>query len=128
MFYRRQKYHNQPTVYNGVTYISKSEALYAQHLDRLIKGKSIKAWKRQVKMEIGPDDSLKVDFLVYDLDGGTFAVDVKGFETGDFKRKCKLWAKYQTINLHIAKWKNERWHIRIIEGMGSTNGGTGSQN
>lgn len=115
--FKRHKYNAIRTEYNGVSYPSKSEALYAQHLDFLVKSKNIKGYKRQEKMPIGPDDSLKVDFLVDDLDGTQFAVDVKGFETKDFKRKVKLWEKYQTINLHIVKLKNDRWKVRIIEPM-----------
>src|SRR5437870_5199590 len=61
-------YSNVPTWYKGVLYQSKTEAHYAEYLDKLKAKGQIKWWKRQVAFEVESADGVKhkivADFLV----------------------------------------------------------------
>ncbi len=81
--------------YEGNSYHSKKEAQYAAELDMLMRGKAIKSWQRQVKIELLGENGTKVcnyfiDFVVTHKDGTTEYVEVKGFETPEWKLKWKL--------------------------------------
>jgi hypothetical protein len=115
------KYHARRTEYNGERYDSKAEAEYAATLDLLLKSREIKDWERQVLVPLGADDSLRVDFIVYEYHE-TYAVDVKGVETADFKRKKRLWKQYGTMDLQIMKRVGSRWQVsRVRGGMAAEN-------
>ena len=114
---RLHKYRAAPTDYGGVRYDSKAEAEYAMTLDLLLRAREIKDWDRQVKIPLGDDDSLRVDFVVTEWHD-VYAVDVKGVETADFKRKAKLWKKYGTMDLLVMKRKGGKWlPTRVPGGM-----------
>lgn len=61
-------YSNVPTLYKGILYPSKTEAQYAEYLDKLKAKGKIKWWKRQVTFEVEGADGVKhrviADFLV----------------------------------------------------------------
>lgn len=105
---RRNKYGVAPKeqrIYKGQLYASKAEMEYAQRLDL---DPDVKWWLRQVPVQLGEDTVTRVDFLVHEFNGAsqswrTYAVDVKGMETRDFKRIKKLWAKYAPFPLRIVK-------------------------
>ena len=114
---KAHKYHAKATTYNGVRYDSKAEAEYAAMLDLLLAAKEIRSYERQVKVPLGDDDSLRVDFVVTEWHD-VYAVDVKGVETADFKRKAKLWKKYGTMDLLVMKRKGGKWlPTRVPGGM-----------
>lgn len=96
----KNKYGNKKTVVDGITFDSLAEAKYYEQLKWLLVNKQIKSFKLQPTFSL--QDGFKkngktyrkieyvADFEVHHLDGSIEIVDVKGFETTDFKIKKKL--------------------------------------
>jgi hypothetical protein len=88
------KYSNIKQTYDGYSYDSKFEAQYAAQLDILCKGKVIKKWERQVKIDLRIKGvhicNYYIDFVVHHPDGIREYVEVKGFETDVWKLKWKM--------------------------------------
>ena len=115
---KKNKFNAKSTVYNGVSYHSKEEAVYASELDFRLKAKEILNWERQKKIELNiyflkihtkpiitdtPALELKakgiefihianyyIDFVIYHHDKSIEYVEVKGCETDTWKMKWKL--------------------------------------
>jgi hypothetical protein len=98
---RKNKYNAKKTVVDGIKFDSKDESDYYLHLKELKKKGQIKDFELQPKFELLPKFvnkkgktilpiNYKADFLVTYTDGATEVIDVKGFETADFKLKKKL--------------------------------------
>jgi len=94
MYPRRAKYGNTKVLYNGVKYDSKREANYAAELDLRLYAKDIAAWGRQLRVKLEANGQkicvYVIDFDVTELDGTHTLVEVKGFETAEWKLKKKL--------------------------------------
>jgi len=91
----RTKYRNKPQDAGGYTYHSIKEAKYARDLELRKKAGDIKDWARQVKIELYGENGghicdYHVDFRVEHNDGTIEYVEVKGFETRDWRIKWKL--------------------------------------
>ncbi|HEY6436557.1 MAG TPA: DUF1064 domain-containing protein [Ignavibacteriaceae bacterium] len=88
------KYRAKSIVYNGIQYHSKREAAYAAELELRVKGKDIRAWDRQVKIDLSFNGkhiaNYYIDFVLYHMDGLVEYVEVKGFETPEWKLKWKM--------------------------------------
>lgn len=88
------KYHSKQTDYNGIVYHSKLEAAYAQELDLRVKGKDIKSWERQVKLDLRVNDihitNYYMDFVITHNDGSREYVEVKGMATATWELKWSL--------------------------------------
>lgn len=98
-YFKRNKYNNVRTNYNGYNYPSKLEANQAAELDLLLRAKRIKKWDRQYKVEIYAYNSAgeklhicdhKIDFRVHELDGSYTLLETKGVETIDYKWRRKM--------------------------------------
>lgn len=114
---RRTKHGNVRTAYDGVTYDSKAEARYAQWLDARLEAGEIVGWTRQVRFTLGvPENTYKVDFLVFDRDGRAEAVEVKGHRTDRFNKNVKLWRRYGPCPLLIVDGKGDE--VETILGKG----------
>jgi len=100
---KRHKYNAKPTVYRGWRFDSKAEAQFAMMLDQRKSNGDIILWLRQTSFDLGEDTRYRADFVVVERDGETYAVDVKGMETGSFKKIKKLWKKYGELPLRIIK-------------------------
>jgi hypothetical protein len=98
---RKNKYNAQKVTVDGVQFDSKDESNYYLHLKELKELGEIKDFKLQPEYELQPKFTnpkgktilpikYKADFLVFHNDGTTEVIDVKGFETADFKLKKKL--------------------------------------
>ena len=104
MTFGKHKYAAKRTVIDGLPFPSKAEAAYYDVLKLLLKNGEIKGFIRQPTFTLGcPENVYRPDFLVFNIDGGVFAVDVKGFETSKFKRDVKLWRAYGPCKLSIIK-------------------------
>lgn len=100
MFYKttqtgKSKYHSVKQSFKGNSYDSKAEASYAMYLDSEKKGKRIKDWKPQVKVELFGENKTRVcnyfiDFLVTHNDDCLEYIEIKGFETAIWRLKWKL--------------------------------------
>lgn len=97
--FRKTKYNNVRTNYDGYNYPSKLEARQAAELDILKKAGQILDWERQYKVEIYAYDSQgnqvhvcnhKIDFRVHELDNSFTLVETKGVETVDYKWRRKM--------------------------------------
>lgn len=106
----RTKYNNKKIVLDGITFDSKEEGLYYEHLKRRRASGEIINYElqpRYVLQEAFKRDGKTIraitytpDFLVYHLDGSEEAVDVKGMSTqqGVMRRKMFLY-RYPEIKL-----------------------------
>lgn len=98
---RRGKYNAKMTQYNGVNYHSQMEANYAAELDLRVRGRDIKKWSRQIPIHLsvyGKEIALYViDFKIEHNDGSIEYVEVKGFETSEWKIK---WRLFEAIYAH----------------------------
>lgn len=109
---RKNKYNNKKVKVDGIKFDSKHESEFYLHLKELKKQGKVKDFELQPQFELQPKFTnvlgeniraitYKADFLVYYPDGRKEVIDVKGFETADFKLKKKLFEyKYnQSITL-----------------------------
>ena len=93
---RRGKYNNQRTIVDGISFDSKREAAYYCRLKLLKAAGQIKDFEVKPKFQLIPANDLFRgisyigDFMVTYPDGKSEIVDVKGFETPEFKIKRKL--------------------------------------
>ena len=91
---RRSKYGAIRTVYNGVTYASKSEAAYARYLDLQVAAGAIKKWEGQVRWPLIVDGekvcTMVPDFKAFFHDGKWALIEVKGAMSPVYKLKVKL--------------------------------------
>lgn len=89
------KYKNQRTQYHGITWDSKLEMQFAQHLESFKKAKQIKFWLRQIPFMLwtaDPDEKPiihRVDFAVFHNDNSVEFIECKGVdhEAGRLKRE-----------------------------------------
>lgn len=88
-------------MYRGRLYASKVERLYAEYLDDLVRTGVVHWWLRQVPIDLGEDDTYRVDFVT--MDDNVIAIDVKGHETAEFRRHKRLWRKYGPFPLWIIR-------------------------
>lgn len=88
------KYGAKITEYNGVKYHSKREAAYAEQLDWKVKLGEIQSWTRQFKIPLVVSKCLIctyiLDFVVIANDGHKQYIEIKGYETPEFKLKWRL--------------------------------------
>lgn len=92
---RKNKYSAVRQTYGGYSFASKMEARFARDLDLRLKAKDIVAWEPQPKIELrGENGSLiatyKLDFKIVHHNGQIELVEVKGFQTRDWRLKWKL--------------------------------------
>lgn len=87
---RGNKYGAVKTTVDGITFDSKAEAAFYQHLCLLQKAGRIGDFKRQCRYVLHAGIVYVADFVVY-RDQQWIAVDVKGVETVVFKLKRKLY-------------------------------------
>ncbi len=101
--FRRNKYNNKKTIYNGHKYDSKKEAEYAFRLDVLIKSKDVLDYSRQVRINLDVNGvkvcAYIVDFIVVYPDGREEYVDVKGYKTDVYRIKKKLLKAIKGIDI-----------------------------
>ena len=100
------KYHNKKTVYDGISFDSKKEALRYRDLSFLEKAGAIQNLRCQVRFLVIPkQDSERAVYyvadFVYEENGKTVVEDVKGVRTDVYKIKRKLML--------------ERYGIKILE-------------
>lgn len=91
---RPHKFNAKSSIYNGYNYASKKEANYAAELDLRLRAKDIESWERQIPVDIYVNGykicTSRVDFLIHHKDGSKELVEVKGYETPDYRLKKKL--------------------------------------
>jgi hypothetical protein len=108
------KYHAKRTEIDGITFDSKAEGEYYLHLKQQLKEGNIKWFELQPSFELQEGFRKTgrfirpivyvADFEVYYHDGSVEIIDVKGFETADFKIKRKLFEKKYPHKLTLMKY------------------------
>lgn len=99
--YIRNKYNNTKTIYNGHKYDSKREAEKAQELDLMKQAGEVIDWTPHPRYLLIPRYRNKdgkivrpicyiPDFWVKYPDGSEVVIDIKGFQTPEFKLKKKM--------------------------------------
>ena len=128
MIYRTRKankYGAQRTETLGRTFDSKFEASVAEELELRKKGKDIKDYDCQFRVEIPihrPDGELafkvshKVDFRVHENDGSYTLIEAKGFETPDFRWRKRLltqvWLPMNLDHEYEIVYQNKVWRYK----------------
>ena len=107
---KKSKYRNRRVRVDGILFDSQKEADYYQELKLQLKAGNIKGFCRQPEfiLQEGFGDirpiTYKPDFIVFHNDGSYEIVDIKGFETQEFKRTRKLFkAKFPRLELKVVK-------------------------
>jgi hypothetical protein len=108
------KYHAKRTEIDGITFDSKAEGEYYLHLKQQQEQGLIDSYELQPKFilqEGFKKDGKNIrpilyiaDFDIWKLDGTREIIDVKGFETADFKIKRKLFEKKYPFKLTLMKY------------------------
>lgn len=94
------KYHNSPTVVDGIRFASKKEAKRYGELKLLQREGKISELKLQVRFTLVQTIAYVADFEYHDRLKGTKVVeDVKGFLTAIYKRKRKLMKEQHGIEI-----------------------------
>lgn len=107
---KRPKYNNKKTWVDGICFDSKKEAEYYSELKIMVIVGEIKGFCRQPEFILVEGDSeeraitYKSDFIVFHNDGRTEIIDVKGYESEQWKRTFKQFRlKYPELELQIVK-------------------------
>lgn len=100
----RSKYGAKKTVLDGIRFDSMAEAEYYLILKAQKLRGEIADFILQPKIYLSAAKILfKPDYLVINLDGSRFFVDVKGMMTPVFKLKLRLWKAYCSERLLLVK-------------------------
>lgn len=107
---KRSKYNNKKTWVDGICFDSKKEADYYSMLKVLKEAGEIKGFCRQPEFILVEGNvenraiTYKADFIVFHNDGRIEIIDVKGYESDQWKRTYKQFKlKYPNMELKIVK-------------------------
>lgn len=85
----RHKFNAIQTIRDGHKFPSKKEAFYYDHLVMAQRVGAVLFFLRQVPFHLPGNIKYTVDFQVFYRNGDIRFIDVKGFQTKDFKRNKK---------------------------------------
>lgn len=102
--------------YKNVVYDSLMECKRARVLDLLGRGSGPLTVERQVKVQLGPDFSTRVDFVVSRDGEPAYAEEVKGWETPTFRTVKRLWRKYGPYPMVVLTLEGSTWTSYTVEG------------
>ena len=107
---KRSKYNNRKTWVDGICFDSAKEAAYYQDLKLLHQAGEIRGFCRQPEFILVDGDAehraitYKADFIIFNNDGTYEVIDVKGYESGQWKRTEKMFGlRYPELRLKIVK-------------------------
>jgi len=95
------KYKAIPTIVDNIRFPSKKEARYYGELKLRQMAGEVNYFLMQVPFEVGAGIKYKLDFMEIWNDGSIHYVDVKGYETKEFKLKKKLVEEKYPIKIEI---------------------------
>lgn len=84
------KYNNKHVTVDHINFDSQKEADYYCELKLRLAAGEIKGFCRQAEFILAPDLRYKADFVVFNKDGTSEIIDVKGFKTDVYKTKKKV--------------------------------------
>lgn len=101
MKYHRHKFNAIQTIRDGIKFASKKEAAYYDRLKIKQKAGTVLFFLRQTAFHLPGNITYRTDFQVFKSDGTVHFVDVKGFETKEFKIKKKMVESIYPVKIEI---------------------------
>lgn len=98
---KKSKYKANKVEIDGIKFDSQKEADYYCELKLRVVAGDIKGFCRQPEFVLAPNLRYKADFIVFNNDGTSEIIDVKGFKTQVYKDKKKVF--------------EDRFNLKIIE-------------
>lgn len=87
---KKAKYNNRKVEVDGIKFDSQKEADYYCELKLRLAAGEIKGFCRQAEFILAPDLRYKADFIVFNNDGTSEIIDVKGMQTDLYQAKKKV--------------------------------------
>ena len=87
---RKSKYRSNKVSIDGHTFDSQKEADYYCELKLKLQAKEINGYCLQPTFILAPSLKYKADFIVFNKDGSTDVIDVKGYKTKEYIAKKKV--------------------------------------
>lgn len=87
---KKTKYGANKTSVDGHTFDSQKEADYYVELKARLAAKDIKGFCMQPTFMLAPELKYKADFIIFNNDGTTEVIDVKGYKTKEYIAKKKV--------------------------------------
>ena len=87
---KKSKYGAKRVEIDGIKFDSRKEANYYLELKIRLAAKDIKGFCRQPEFILAPNLRYKADFIIFNNDGTSEIIDVKGMQTQVYKDKKKL--------------------------------------
>lgn len=88
--HKKSKYGANKVEIDGIKFDSQKEADYYSELKLRLAAGEIKGFCRQAEFVLAKNTRYKADFIVFNNDGTSEIIDVKGFKTDVYKLKKKL--------------------------------------
>ena len=102
--FKTHKYHAKPTEVDGIKFGSRAEARYYSELKLRQRAGEVVGWLMQVPLRLTGGVIYRMDFLVFLTNGTCEGVEVKGFETPEWKIKKRMVAElYPWLDLAVVK-------------------------
>lgn len=99
----RHKFNAKPCQADGLKFPSKAEKRFYEELKLLKKEGIVLFFIRQPTFDLPGSITYRADFMVFYTDGNVEIIDVKGFETPEFKIKKKLLEETYPFHLKLVK-------------------------
>jgi len=99
----RHKFNAKPTESDGIRFDSQKEAKYYRELLLRQRAREIIFFLRQVPLHLPGNTKYVVDFVEFRADGTVHFVDIKGYETENFKLKKRQVEDLYPIRIGIVK-------------------------
>lgn len=99
--HKKSKYGANKVEIDGIKFDSQKEADYYSELKLRLAAGEIKGFCRQAEFVLAKNTRYKADFIVFNNDGTSEIIDVKGFKTDVYKLKKKLFE--DKFNLKIVE-------------------------
>lgn len=87
---KKSKYGAKRVEIDGIKFDSQKEANYYSELKIRLAAKEIKGFCRQPEFILAPNLRYKADFIIFNNDGTSEIIDVKGMQTQVYKDKKKV--------------------------------------
>lgn len=97
----KHKFNAIATTIDGIRYDSKKESRYAGELKMLQMAGEVVFYLRQIPFDIGGGLKFRLDFMVFFANGDIRFVEVKGYETKEWKIKKKLVEELYPIKIEV---------------------------
>jgi hypothetical protein len=101
MKYHKHKFNAKRTELDGIKFDSKKEAKYYLNLKTKVKAGSVIFFLRQVPFDLPGGVKYRCDFQEFWSDGTVHFVEIKGYETNEWKIKKKLVESIYPIEIQV---------------------------